>query len=66
MITPNTGTFDRLTFSNALGTNPFRLRPNDNRADAVSCISPVPLGEMTASILSTVASQEMRAMLTRV
>ena len=65
-ITPNTGTRAALTLSKAVGTNPFLLRPYDSRAEAVSYISPVPPGEMTASILSTVASQEMPAMLTRV
>src|SRR5579862_3674056 len=64
--TPNTGTREALTRSKAVGTNPLRLRPNDSRADAVSYISPVPPGETTASILSTVASHEMPAMLTRV
>src|SRR3984957_7133859 len=65
-MTPNTGTFARLTRSKAVGTNPFRLIPNDSRADEVSYISPVPNGETTASILSTGATQEMPAMLTRV
>src|SRR5580700_8453649 len=63
--TPNTGTFDGLTVSNAVGTKPFLLRPNDRRAEAVSYIRPVPPGETTASIRSTVASQELPAMLAR-
>ena len=61
-ITPNTGTRERADALERRGTNPFLLRPYDRRAEAVSYIRPVPPGEMTASILSTVASQEMPAM----
>src|SRR5579875_3062727 len=66
MITPNTGTREALTDSKAVGTKPFLLRPKVRRADAVSYISPVPPGETTASIRSTVASQEMPAIETSV